>query len=212
MSPRPLLLLAAISLLAARSASAADTFSNIEGTYDNRGYVISSLEDVGYRFTSGLTGTLAGFTAAINNGSAAANTPLPFTFSLHANSGADTLGALLGVYPGSSTGFVYTDVDRLYTTVDATGLQPILAAGSDYWLVASSEENLIWSWVDAGIVLPTYFTNSSGTEFYGLFNAGSFSVQVQSVPEPSTIRGLLAGAAIVLRGRGKRHRDFGLFA
>ena len=197
--------LVAMILGAALSASAVDAFSNLEGTYDKTGSVVSPYATVGFRFASALTGPLTGFRASMNNLSTTDGAPRAFAFSLYTSTADDRLGTLLGSYAGLSTGKAYNRAKKEIASVAASG--PTLTAGTSYWLVATSQEQLVWNWVDHGVTMPTTYTISEGAANYGNYNAGAFSVQVGSasrvnpVPESASMAALGLGVLALVRRR-----------
>lgn len=184
----------------AGSAHAADAFSNVDPSFTpGSGYAVGGgfQSVIGYRFTSGLTGSLTGFKLAINNVQSAQGVQYPFEVSIYTNSASDTLGTLLGTFSGLSTGN-YPATPTLATVV-ASG--PDLVANSQYWLVASSTSQVTWNTPFNGASnLPGYYS-TNGNPGYGTEYPGGFSVQVTPVPEPTTFVALGMGGLAFVRRR-----------
>ena len=200
MKLRNSLRLAALGLFAsaALAASALDAFSNIAGPYLPNGYLVDPTQSIGFQFVPTLSGTVSGFTVAMNadNGSASA----AYALDLYADDGADRLGALLGTYAGLSNGENFTTATG-FSVVPALGAPVGIASGVKYWLVASSANSLIWNDAGGAAAQRTYYTDS-GAPRYDNLSAGAFSVQV--VPEPASLAALGLGVAAFARRRRAR--------
>lgn len=189
------------------TADAVDAYSNFDpapNLYSNSyGYIVgdgalhsSPLSlNLGVPFTATAGGTLDGFQVAMNQDeySDFTVTPVaPYTLRLYADAG-NMLGALLGTYSGTSTGLFFADTASALSSVAATGAPVTIAAGSTYWIVASSDGNLTWNHTNSG--LTTVYGN--GSYFHNADAA--FSVQVTPTPEPASFAALGLGAFGLLR-------------
>ncbi len=190
---------------AALSAHALDAFSNLApapDSYATASVLVGGPFSQGFQFTSGLSGGLAGFRVAMND----FTTPNAFTISLYADSGSNTLGALLGAYSGVSSGAVYGSTHSALATVAASG--PSLTAGGKYWLVASATRSNQVTWaLSYGPKTTLTYSNGMYNAHYGVTSLGAFSVQVQpispAVPGPAALGPFALGA---LATRRKRRR------
>ena len=192
-----LTLLAALAP-ASLSAFGADAYSNITGPYAPSSYAVDRIQSIGYRFTSSLSGEVSSFTVAMGNGSSETR-PLAYTLSLYADDGG-RLGTLLGFYDGLSNGEAYGGAST-YSVVAASGVS--LTSGSDYWLVATSDNELVWYNPDRFMTQWGYI-DQGGDEGYREIQSGAFSVQV--VPEPASIAACGLGALGLLHRR-RRERS-----
>ena len=198
---------AALILVAAPLARAADAYSNLDpapGVYRlDVGWLFGepSFPDQGFQFTATVGGTVTGLTAAVNRSLVGGQAD--FAMGLYGNDatfhadGLDHLGPLLETFAGTSTNVSWADTSSLLVPATSTSPAATLQAGAKYWLVASAASDLVWS-MENGTGATQF--HSGLYEYHPNQGAGAFSIQVNPVPEPSALAALgIAAVALVKR-------------
>ncbi|HEV3416575.1 MAG TPA: choice-of-anchor R domain-containing protein [Pirellulales bacterium] len=164
---------------------------------------VFSQQTVGSEFQSSATGMLSEIKVALVYSSAA---QAGFSLNLYADNGG-SLGNLLGTFGGSAAGVGGTADLQL----PLSGIN--LIAGQNYWLIASSSNNLTWNLNNQGVIGTNYTQINSGPfggveEFTGSGALLAFEAFV-AVPEPTTTLLSFLGICCCLGARvlDKRRRQ-----
>lgn len=215
---RFLSMLGVAALLAAsiiRPANALVLFDNFgpRNAYDNTigwtlGYQAPPYIQ-GEGFTPGVSATLNSIEVAIN----LVNGPNELTLKLMTDDSGKP-GSVIEEWAVSGAMGLFGDAFPTFTVTSA--LNPLLSAGTQYWVVpfVSSDTHAAWNWNSIGDFGPHAFSSDGGATFnVGVYERGAFRVLGGAggggpeVPEPGTLALLVGagagGSLLLIRRRRK---------
>jgi PEP-CTERM motif len=214
---RPCAIVAALAILLVTASDAkadilvfnnfgsGDSYQNAAGWLVGNDFSGNNIA-VGETFTAGTTGTLSQIKLALE-------------FVAGANAGTVTLRSDSGGAPGAvleswSVSSLPVDDGAHHTPITLTdSLSLSLAAGTSYWVVASTSTNstLTWQWSNTATGnLATSFdggaTFSTGVDTQSAFAVSELQSNTATTPEPSTLALLTIGTAALAGNRLRRRQ------